>query len=213
MISQSYLSADTQLQAEVLSRILLMRGCRFDQKSILQRLLIDTGIDLDPADLDELETRLGLRGPAWIKMRHRLEAALKIPGERLQFLDKLLPEAPAEAGIRFGELLWELGHKDVPLAISKAWPAFRLIINSAARVALLVKAGAPETRMDVVRLAGVSQSRLKGSKLTPLQVADLMMPHDKSAPDASELLVRLRGKGTKWKIPRGTRVSTERQNV
>jgi hypothetical protein len=208
MICREFLLADKPVQAGILSRILLMKGCRFDQNSIIQRIAIDTGVKLEPSDLEEIETRLGMRAPAWVRLRHHLEMELQVPPQRLTFIEKLLPGSPAVAGLRFGELLWEFGYREIPANISSAWPAFRLILNSAAKVALVVKAGGATTRMDVIRLASTATTRLDAIEMTPLQVADLLMPSIEEAnPDVTELLVRMRGQKPKWHIPRGTRLA------
>jgi len=209
MLSQTFKESSLTVQAEILSRILLMKGCRFDPKSVLQRIRIDTGLTLDQGDLDEIETRLGLRGPIWVRFRHNLEGQLSLSPDRLAFMEDLIPGQPAKAGLSFGDLLWECGYQEVPTNISTAWPAFRLILNSAARIAILVRSGA-KTRTDAIRISIGLQSRLEAIGMTPLQVADFLMPHSpEEPPDATELLARKRGQKPKWHIPRGTRITSK----
>lgn len=206
MSPRSFDTFDRVAQAEILSRILLMKGCRFDQQSILQRLAIDAQLELTGADLCGIEAHLGLRVPAWEKARYEVRRWLKNPFINLDFLEQMATSTPGLAGVRLGELLWRLGITELPLDISRAWPAGRKAINAGVQVVLAIRLAGADNRTDVVRQAQRMARKLKAVGLSPLSVADIMMPFTEGGPITDELLVRFRTRKTSWKIPRGTRI-------
>ena len=206
MITRDFEKFDRVTQAEILSRILLMRGCRFDQTSILQRLAIDAQLELTNADLCGIEARLGLRVPAWERARYEVRRWLRNPYINLDFLEQAATSTPGVAGLRLGELLWKLEVAELPFAISRLWPANRKAINTGAHAALAIRAKGATSRGEVVREAQRIARRLKAGGLTPLMVADILAPCTGDASKTDERLVRFQARQAGWKIPRGTRV-------
>lgn len=206
MITRDFEKFDRVTQAAVLSRILLMKGCRFDQQSILQRLAIDVELELSVADLCGLEAHLGLRVPAWEKARYEVKHWLKNPFVNLDYLEQMALTAPGLAGMRLGELLWKLGVTELPFQITQVWPSGRKGINVGAQAVLAVRTAGADNRTDIIRLAQKMIRRLNQVGLTPLMVADTLMPFDGAGPLVNEKLVQFRTRKPRKKIPRGTRL-------
>jgi len=189
-------------QAEILSRILLMRGCRFDANSILQRLLIDCDMPLSHQGLADIEASLGLRVPAWTRTFQMLRSMLRLSPKELAPFESRVQSSPGEAGVLLGLLLWENGKVEVLNSLNfRFWPAHCQAIVGGMRLGLGIRKEAITTREGVVALAESHPARLQVTGLSALQLADLVIPAAKKT-GLGEKLLQIRGAKKDWKMPK-----------
>ncbi len=189
-------------QAEILTRVLLMRACRFDTNSIIQRLSIDCDIQISHHTLTDIEAGLGLRTPAWRRVFQELRAMLRMSAAELSPFECRVQTAPGEAGVLLGLILWERGHRDLPNWLDyKLWPASCQAIHAGVKLSLGLRQAEAINREAVVAYCGGWAIRLRLAGLTPLQLAELAFPGEEST-RLSERLLQIKGSKKSWKMPK-----------
>lgn len=121
---------DEVQQAEVMSRLYLMVGSRYDEESMLQRLQIDCNLNWTKLELKVAMVQAGLSRDSWACAYHYLVTSLGISTSVLQEFDTLRQVSPGEAGFFFGHQSPSLNVAD----LEQVWPAGGAQINAGFRL-------------------------------------------------------------------------------